>query len=388
MKKSQRLGAAIALAAAASLTLASCGFGGGGSGGESEGGTTLDLLVPSYSDATQGLWEDVIDGFEKTSRAPWFVWWTPTAPHHGLPRESDDPAPTRRRDGQFSEWDTPGRPNWVKGKFDSQITHGAGVPTSGSAEEDTSDKPYYLRKQPELTQAEKDAETNVTRQRGESLFALDVQIRQTFRHLRTLHQLRNTVIVFTSDNGYYLGEHLRRTGKVNLHEPSLRVPLLVVGPGVPHGRRYDPVTTVDLAPTFAAYAGTVMPGADGSSMLPTISGDQGWDRAVVTEGMMGFGRYGEKFALGRSPLDTRGLRSLGGFSYSLYLTHAPIVIAVAYGLVLGRVPPGAPTFLVLAAVVVPLTVGFARGFAAVFELPFQRHRGWAPLLRAVRNRLG
>ena len=65
MKKSLRFGAAIALAATASLTLASCGFGGGGSGDDAEGGTTLDLLVPSYSDATQGLWEDVIAGFEE-----------------------------------------------------------------------------------------------------------------------------------------------------------------------------------------------------------------------------------------------------------------------------------------------------------------------------------
>ncbi|MFF2275366.1 extracellular solute-binding protein [Agromyces sp. NPDC058126] len=65
MKKSLRLGAAVALAATASLTLASCGFGGGDSGGDSAGGkTTLDLLVPSYSDNTQQLWEDVIDGFE------------------------------------------------------------------------------------------------------------------------------------------------------------------------------------------------------------------------------------------------------------------------------------------------------------------------------------
>jgi hypothetical protein len=82
-------------------------------------------------------------------------------------------------------------------------------------------------------------------------------------------------------------------------------------------------------------------------------------------------------------LDTRPLRSLGSFSYSLYLTHAPIVIAVSYGLVLGRVAPGAPTFLVLAAVLLPTTVCFARLFAAVFELPFQRHRGWAPMIRAI-----
>ncbi|MFK4851273.1 extracellular solute-binding protein [Microbacterium sp. ZW T6_19] len=65
MKKSLRFGAA-AVAAVASLSLASCGFGGSGGGGGDEGGaTTLDLLVPSYSDATKGLWEDVIKGFEK-----------------------------------------------------------------------------------------------------------------------------------------------------------------------------------------------------------------------------------------------------------------------------------------------------------------------------------
>ncbi|MEW2006575.1 extracellular solute-binding protein [Microbacterium sp. NPDC079208] len=68
MNKSRRYGAA-AVAAVATLSLASCGF--GGSGGDSGGGddaSTLDLLVPSYSDATKGLWEDVIDGF--TSENP------------------------------------------------------------------------------------------------------------------------------------------------------------------------------------------------------------------------------------------------------------------------------------------------------------------------------
>jgi peptidoglycan/LPS O-acetylase OafA/YrhL len=78
-------------------------------------------------------------------------------------------------------------------------------------------------------------------------------------------------------------------------------------------------------------------------------------------------------------LDARPLRSLGSFSYSLYLTHAPIVIAVYYGIVEGRVRPGVPTFLVLTVVVVPLTIVFARLFAAVFEIPFQKHRGLAAL---------
>jgi hypothetical protein len=63
------------------------------------------------------------------------------------------------------------------------------------------------------------------------------------------------------------------------------------------------------------------------------------------------------------------------------------VIAVSYGLVLGRVTAGTPTFFVLAAILLPVTVCFARLFAAVFELPFQRHRGWNPLRQAMSARL-
>jgi peptidoglycan/LPS O-acetylase OafA/YrhL len=86
-------------------------------------------------------------------------------------------------------------------------------------------------------------------------------------------------------------------------------------------------------------------------------------------------------------LDSRLPRSLGACSYSLYLTHMPIVIAVSYGLVLGRVAAGTPTFFVLAAILVPVTVIFAWLFAAVFELPFQRHRGWSALRQAMSARL-
>jgi len=86
-------------------------------------------------------------------------------------------------------------------------------------------------------------------------------------------------------------------------------------------------------------------------------------------------------------LDGRLPRSLGGCSYSLYLTHKPIVIAVSYGLVLGRVAIGTPTFFALAAILLPTTVCFARLFAAVFEIPFQRHRGWIALRHAMSVRL-
>jgi peptidoglycan/LPS O-acetylase OafA/YrhL len=82
-------------------------------------------------------------------------------------------------------------------------------------------------------------------------------------------------------------------------------------------------------------------------------------------------------------LDTRPLRSLGSCSYSLYLTHAPIVAVVCELIVAGRVHRGAPFFVVSLALVAPLTIGFSRVFASVFETPFRR-RQTSP--RAVRRR--
>ncbi|HEY3766170.1 MAG TPA: acyltransferase, partial [Gaiellales bacterium] len=72
-------------------------------------------------------------------------------------------------------------------------------------------------------------------------------------------------------------------------------------------------------------------------------------------------------------LDTRPLRNLGFSSYSLYLTHAPIVVVLYAEVVAGRVRQGAPAFLVLLGLALPATVVFARIFAAVFERPFWKH---------------
>jgi peptidoglycan/LPS O-acetylase OafA/YrhL len=76
-------------------------------------------------------------------------------------------------------------------------------------------------------------------------------------------------------------------------------------------------------------------------------------------------------------LDSRPIRSLGLSSYSLYLTHAPIVVVVYKRIVAGRVAPGVPAFVVTLAIALPLTVGFARRFASAFELPFLRGNGWS-----------
>jgi peptidoglycan/LPS O-acetylase OafA/YrhL len=87
-------------------------------------------------------------------------------------------------------------------------------------------------------------------------------------------------------------------------------------------------------------------------------------------------------------LDARPMRKLGSSSYSLYLTHAPIVAVVYDKLVAGRIPQGVPAFVVSLALVVPLTIVFARVFASIFEAPFRRHHGssWGARRQPARPR--
>jgi hypothetical protein len=84
--------------------------------------------------------------------------------------------------------------------------------------------------------------------------------------------MNRTLIVFTSDNGFFHGEHRVPAGKVLVYEPSVRVPLIIRGPGVPAGaRRTSLVANIDLAPTILDAA-NARPGRrqDGRSLLPFV----------------------------------------------------------------------------------------------------------------------
>ena len=88
-------------------------------------------------------------------------------------------------------------------------------------------------------------------------------------------------MAFTSDNGYFLGEHRIRQGKILPYEPALAVPLLVARSGIPAGEvRTDPFTSIDFAPTILEAAGTAVDWPlNGRSMLEVArTGDRGWDR--------------------------------------------------------------------------------------------------------------
>ncbi len=153
-----------------------------------------------------------------------------------------------------------------------------------------SDKPGFIRRMPEPSRSERRAGRALTRQRAQAIYVMDQEIRRTIRTLKRTREWSDTYVVFTSDNGYFLGEHRILQGKIRGHEPSLRVPMIIAGPGARDGTgRYDPITTVDLTRTILDLGGAAPPMVpDGSSLLPTLrSGDQGWNRAVPVESVRG-----------------------------------------------------------------------------------------------------
>lgn len=97
--------------------------------------------------------------------------------------------------------------------------------------------------------------------------------------------LDDTLLLFTSDNGYLFGEH-RYTGKIVAYDQAVRVPLLARGPGVAVGARQDaPAAMIDLAPTIAAvaHAGPRLE-VDGQSLVGALAGPlASYDRTLLVQ---------------------------------------------------------------------------------------------------------
>jgi N-acetylglucosamine-6-sulfatase len=139
----------------------------------------------------------------------------------------------------------------------------------------------------------------------------------------------DTYYIFVSDNGYFQGQHRIRAGKQQPYEADARVPLIIAGPGLPHGAVVSQVTGLqDIAPTILAM--TNERGSqgsfsiDGKSLLPLANGGtssraQLLETAVTAQGREGneFGAYGSRATI---TWKTRSIVTSKGWKLIRYLT--------------------------------------------------------------------
>jgi N-acetylglucosamine-6-sulfatase len=193
------------------------------------------------------------------SSAPFFMYLAPNAPH--------DPAYYADRHAtMFTNTPLPKPPSFN--------------------EADVSDKPQWVQNEPRLSSTEVVGLTQFYRDRLRALQSVDEMVGRLVTTLQETGELSNTYIVFTSDNGIYLGEH-RLTGKGAAYDASSHVPLLIRGPSVPEGAtRSQMALNNDLAPTLAELGGVRAPSfVDGRSLKPLVSMDRPslWRTAFLVE---------------------------------------------------------------------------------------------------------
>ena len=104
----------------------------------------------------------------------------------------------------------------------------------------------------------------------ESLLSVDQGVGRILDALKARGELGDTYVIYTSDNGYLNGEHRLAEGKIKPYEESIRVPLVIRGPGIPQGKTaQDLAINADLAPTITHVAGAKPRlEMDGESLLP------------------------------------------------------------------------------------------------------------------------
>jgi arylsulfatase A-like enzyme len=112
--------------------------------------------------------------------------------------------------------------------------------------------------------------------------AIDDNVGKILKALDDLGLTDDTIVIFASDNGYYLGEH-RLGDKRSAYEESLRIPLLVRYPRLKNAGKVEDamVLNIDLAPTLLDFAGLAVPKEmHGRSWRPLLEGQKtDWRRA-------------------------------------------------------------------------------------------------------------
>ena len=139
-------------------------------------------------------------------------------------------------------------------------------------EKDISDKPKWFRKQARKRLNKKQAFLidNERRRQEEQLLSVDQSVGNLVQTLKDKGILDDTYIIFSSDNGFFRGEHRIVTGKYLPYDPASRVPLIIRGPGIPAGGvSNELVWNGDIPQTILQIAsGSQDNSLDGRSFLP------------------------------------------------------------------------------------------------------------------------
>ncbi|BCJ48662.1 hypothetical protein Asp14428_01370 [Actinoplanes sp. NBRC 14428] len=148
------------------------------------------------------------------------------------------------------------------------------------------DPPKWLADREPLTAGERARIDDTFRKRAQSVRSVDRLLAAVQATLARTGVAGNTVVVFTSDNGFHTGEYRLNPGKQTAFDTDVRVPLVIAGPNVGAGRTVAaPVQNIDLRPTFADLAGIpAPPQADGRSLTPLFAGPEPpWRTAALIE---------------------------------------------------------------------------------------------------------
>jgi arylsulfatase A-like enzyme len=228
---------------------------------------------------------------------PFFLQAGFVAPHVGGPVEPGDPIAVNGS----KALKTPG----VAPEFRNAFRHLALPAKPSILEKDMSDKPsmtaVWNRPRWEFREA--------YQQRLESLLSVDKAVRRKLDALEATGEARNTLVIFTSDNGHLVGEH-RGFGKTVGYEESARVPLLLRGPGIAQGvRRSQLVTLADVTTTILRAAGATPTLTQDGLALQDLSADPtvAADRAVLLEAGPGPDTGGRRLYTGIRTPDGRSL---------------------------------------------------------------------------------
>jgi N-acetylglucosamine-6-sulfatase len=155
---------------------------------------------------------------------------------------------------------------------DSKKFPGLKAPRTASYNAANLNAPSWLASKKPLSEGAIKTLDRKYRLRAQSVLAIDAMITRIQAELVEQGVADNTYLIFSSDNGFHLGEHRLKAGKQTAFDTDIHVPLVVTGPGVPAGHTVGELAeNIDLRPTFAALSGAaaspIVDGRDLSNLL-------------------------------------------------------------------------------------------------------------------------